>query len=155
MNNKSKILTIGAIAFALGLSMNNFASSKVPANFNVAIVDVQKVVENSPQIGALRVKQTNNFNELKAFVDKAKAELAKENDEAKKKTLEENYNKELNTKKAAMDKEYAKKLADIDLSIGNTIKAKAKEANYDLVLSKNVVFSGGTDITSEITKALK
>lgn len=155
MNKTSKFLTIGAITFALGLSVNNFASSKVPCDFSVAVIDIQKVVENSPQIGALRIDQKNKFNELKSFVENAKADLAKEADATKKKTLEENYNKELNTKKSAIDKEYTKKLSDIETQISNTIKEKAKEANYDLVLSKNVVFSGGTDITSEITKALK
>lgn len=155
MNNTSKFLLIGAIAFALGLTMNNIASSSTPDSFSVAVVDIQKIVENSPQVGALRTEQKNKFNELKSFVDTAKAELAKETDAAKKKALEESYNKELNVKKSAIDKEYAKKLSDIDLNISNVIKEKAKEANYDLVLSKNIVFSGGTDITNEITKTLK
>lgn len=155
MNKTSKILTVGALTFALGLSVNNFASSKVPANFNVAVVDVQKVVANSPQVNALKVEQKAKLSELTAFVEGAKTELAKEKDVKKQKALEEKYNKELNSKKSVIDQEYAKKLSAIDKSITDTIKTKATEANYDLVLAKSVVLVGGTDITNEITKALK
>ena len=151
----SKILTVGAVSFALGLSMNNFASSKIPGGFNVAVVDVQKIVQSSPQINALKVEQKNKLTDLVAFIENAKASLAKEPNEAKRKTLEEGYNKELNIKKDAIDKEYAKKLSNIDKDITSTIKEKAKSNNYDLVLTKNVVLVGGTDITAEITKGLK
>lgn len=155
MNTVSKSLTLMAVAFALGMSANNFASSKVPANFSVAVVDVQKVVASSPQVDALKTQQKNNYSALAKFVQGAKADLAKEKDAAKKKALEEKYGKELNDKKIAIEKDYTQKLADIDKNISETIKTKAASGGYDLVLTKNVVLVGGKDITDEIAKSLK
>lgn len=155
MKKTSKILTITALALALGLSTNNFVSAKAHADFNVAVVDVQKIVESSPQINALKTEQGNKINGLAEFVEKARADVAKQTDDNKKKALEESYNKELNTRKQAIDQEFAKKLSEIDKSVTATIKAKAKAANYDLVLVKSSVLDGGTDITNEIVKSLK
>ena len=150
-----RFLAITAIAFAL--SMNNFAISKTmaknSASLNVAVVDVQKIVENSPQISALKAEQKNKINGLATFVEKAKVDVAKQTDDAKKKALEESYNKELNTKKAAIDKDAATKLVEFDKSVRDIIKAKA--ANFDLVLTKSSVIDGGTDITDEVIKELK
>ena len=149
----SKILTITALALALGLSTQSFASEKNSAGFNVAVIDVQKVVENSPQVSALKTEQKNKLTDLMKFVDNAKADVAKQSDEKKKKTLEEAYNKELNTKKAQIDKEYTKKLSDIDKKITEIINSKS--VKYDLVLTKATVIKGGVDITNEIIKELK
>lgn len=151
MKKISKLLAIGA--FALILSMNNFASAKDAAPLKIAVIDGQQVVANSPQINALKVEQRNKLTDLTKFVENAKETLAKETDSAKAKTLEESYNKELTSKKEAIDKDYYKKVADIDKSINAIIKEKS--ADYDLVLSKSVVLKGGTDITSEIIKSLK
>lgn len=156
----SKNLTITAVILALALSANNFASAKAvakasakPATFNVAVVDVQKVVANSPQISALKTEQKNKLADLASFVEKAKADIAQEKNDTKKKSLEEGYNKELNVRKSEIDKDAAKRLLEIDKSIQDTIKAKS--ANYDLVLTKSSVLNGGTDITNEIIKSLK
>ena len=119
----------------------------------MAVVDVQKIVENSPQISALKTEQKNKITGLANFVEKAKADVAKQTDATKKKELEENYNKELNTKKAAIDKDAATKLVEFDKSVRAIIKVKS--ADYDLVLTKGTVLEGGTDITNEIIKELK
>ena len=68
---------------------------------------------------------------------------------------ETKYNKEVQDKRKAIAKNYETKLLEIDKSITNTINANAKENGYNLVLAKGAVLSGGTDITDEITKALK
>lgn len=153
----SKFLTITAITLAL--SMGNFASAALPTSnstgFRVAVVDIQKIVESSPQINALRVDRKNKIDELVKFVETARTAVSKETNEAKKKTLEESYNKELNAKKEVIDQDYAKKLSDIDKNITELIKVKAKAANYDLVLTKNTVLDGGDDITAEIIKGLR
>ena len=54
-----------------------------------------------------------------------------------------------------MEKEYVDKLQKIDDSISKTVKAQAKLGNYDLVLAKGVVLSGGDDITQAVIKAVK
>ena len=154
MNKKKQILAAIAIALTLGLSANNFALSKT-SDFNVAIVDVQKVVSASSEVNALKNEQKAKVDELVNFVETAKANLAKESDDTKKKALEDKYNKELNVKKDAIDKEYVKKLSAIDKDITEIIKKKADKDNYDLVLSKSSVLIGGKDITDEIIKAVK
>lgn len=153
----SKTLTI--MAFLLTLTMNNFAFSKclskAAVGCNIAVVDVQKVVENSPAVNALKTDRKNKIADLAAFVEKARADIAKETDDTKKKTLEDNYNKELNTRKNVIDKIYAQKLSDIDKDITALIKSKASECGYDLTLTKSSILDGGTDITTEIIKGLK
>lgn len=155
INKTTKLLALLAIAFTLGLSANNFASSKVPANFNVAVVDIQKVVASTPQVEALKIEQKNKLSNLAKFVEDARTNLTKEKNEVKRKTLEDKYNKELNIKKNEIDKEYSQKLSDIDKNITEIVKTKATKEGYDLVLAKSVVLIGGTDITAEIIKELK
>lgn len=149
----SKILTITAIA--LLLSTNAYANAKSADDFSVAVVDIQRIVEKSPAINALKIDRKNKLDSLAAFVEKARADVAKTTDATKKKALEDSYNKELNTRKDAIDVDYAKKLSDIDKDVTALIKSTAKEGGYSLTLTKNVVVDGGDDITAEVIKNLK
>jgi len=155
----TKFLAISAIA--LTLSMNNFTIAKAASKpapktsgeYSVAVVDVQKIVESSPTINAINVERKNKLDDLVKFVEKAKTDVEKETNAAKKKALEEKYNKELNDRKGSIDTTYAKKLSDVDKDVTAIIKAKA--VNYNLVLQKSSVLNGGVDITSEVIKELK
>lgn len=153
MNNKMKFLTVGIAAFAIGLSINNFAMSDVTSK--IAVVDVPQVVNSSSQVQALKKEQQAKAKEIVAFIEKARKDVAATTDVKKKQALEEKYNKELQTKRAAIDKNYATKLEAIDKSISAQIAAQAKTANYDVVLAKGVVLYGGTDITEAVKKAVK
>ncbi|MBQ2871211.1 OmpH family outer membrane protein [bacterium] len=155
MKNNLKFIAVAAVSMAIGLSINNYAISNVPANYKVAVVDVSKVVGNSKQVASLKEEQKKKVADLTKFVQTAKTNIAKETDATKKKALEEKYSKELASKKAAMEKDYATKLKAIDKSISDTISARAKLGGYNLVLSKSVVLSGGEDITSAIMAAVK
>lgn len=145
------------IAFAaLTLSMNNIAFSKnATDDFKVAAVDIPQVIENSNEIKAILKDRQNKLNDLQAFVEKARADVAKESNENKKASLEENYNKQLNEKKNALDKDYSKKLADADKNITELINKKAHAMGYNLILTKSTVLGGAVDITPEIIKELK
>ncbi len=154
MKNLSKFLTITAITFAL--SLNNVAMSKDAAQGpKVAVIDLQKVIESSPTINALKIDRKNKIEGLAAFVEKARTEVSKETDATKKAALEEKYNKELNARKEVIDKEYTQKLTAIDKDITALIKSKAKSMGYDLTLAKSIVLDGGDDITTDIIKGLK
>ncbi len=155
MKNKLRILTISLVAFAIGLTAGNYAISDVPTNFKVAVVDVQKVVASSAQVKALKEEQKNKSQDLAKFIETAKANLDKEKDTKKKAALEKKYNKEFQTKRQDIAKNYETKLLAIDKNITNIINASAKDNGYDLVLAKGAVLSGGTDITDEISKAVK
>ncbi len=153
MKTGVKYFALGLSAFIIGMSVNNYAISNVPSK--IAVVDVQKIVASSSQVKALKADREAKIKDLNKFITDARADVAKETDANKKKSLENKYNKELNSKSAAIRKDYAKKLADIDKNISSIINQKAKAANYDIVLAKGVVLYGGTDITNEIAKEVK
>ena len=153
MKTGVKYFALGLSAFIIGMSVNNYAISNVPSK--IAVVYVQKIVASSSQVKALKADREAKIKDLNKFITDARADVAKETDANKKKSLENKYNKELNSKSAAIRKDYAKKLADIDKNISSIINQKAKAANYDIVLAKGVVLYGGTDITNEIAKEVK
>ena len=155
MKNNLKILTISLIAFGIGLTAGNYAVSDVPSNFKVAVVDVQQVVASSPQVKALKDEQKRKGQEITNFIETAKTALDKEKDAAKRKALEQKYNKEFNAKRDAIAKDYETKLLAIDKNISTIIDTNAKNNGYNLVLAKGAVLSGGVDITSQIVKAVK
>lgn len=155
MKNNFKLLSVALVAFGLGLVASNYAMSDVPTDFKVAVVDVQKVVTESAQVKALKEEQKKKGQELAKFIETAKNNITKETDEKKKKALEEKYNKEFQSKREAIAKNYETKLLAIDKNISTVIDNNAKANGYNLVLAKGVVLSGGTDITTEISKALK
>lgn len=155
MKNGLKFLSVALVAFGLGLVASNYAMSDVPSDFKVAVVDVQKVVTNSAQVKALKEEQRKKGQELAKFIETAKNNITKETDDKKKKALEEKYNKEFQAKREAIAKNYETKLLAIDKNISSVIDENAKANGYNLVLAKGVVLSGGTDITAEISKALK
>ena len=153
MKNSIKYFALTLSAFVIGMTVNNYAISTVPSK--IAVVDVQKVVASSTQVKNLKAEREKKIQGLTSFVKTAREAVAKETDVKKKKALEDKYNKELNAKKEAIQKDYTNKLTAIDKSMTNIIAQKAKAANYDIVLAKGVVLYGGTDITAEITKAVK
>lgn len=153
----SKLLLVSAVALAV--SFNNVSMAKSVSNnsadFSVAIVNIEQIVESSPQINALKADRKNKIDNLEAFLKQANDNLKKETNEDKKKTMAEAYNKELIQKRDAIDKDFATKLMSIDSEITALIKLKAQKGGYNLTLNKNTVIDGGTDITSEVIKDLK
>ena len=155
MKNNFKFIAVAALSLAIGFSLNNFAMSNIPANFKVAVVDVPQIVKDSKQIQQLKEEQKQKIQDLAKYVQTAKTNISSEKDATKKKALEEKYTKELTTKKSNIEKDYAKKLKAIDKSISDAIEAQAKAGNYNLVLTKGVVLSGGEDITKAVSAAIK
>jgi Skp family chaperone for outer membrane proteins len=152
---KSFIITVAILALSMNHPVMARGSAAKSASFNVAVVNVQKLIESSPKINALNLDRKNKLDDLAKFVENARNDVAKEKDATKQKALEDSYNKELNTRKDALDKDYAKKMSDIDKEVTALIKSKAKELGYDLTLAKTGVLDGGDDITSSIVKELK
>lgn len=157
MKTNVKILSACLCTLVLGVSINNMAVSKVPNVFGykIAVVDVQKVVENSSDVKSLKDEQQKKLSDLQSFVNNAKRSLANEPNKTKQKQLEDKYNKELQEKTADIQKEYAKKLQEIDKNISEKIKQEAKEKSYNLILSKGIVLYGGDDITLDIISKVK
>ena len=148
---KIGIFLLSALVLLSVLGHSAYAEN---ASYNVAVIDVPQVVENSAKIKKLKQEQQAKVDELIKYIEKARKDVALQADEKKKKDLEEKFQKELVSKKEKIDKEYIKKLADIDENISKTVENYAKSNSYDLILSKGMVLYGGEDITSAIVKVV-
>lgn len=137
-------MTIAIAAFAIGMGFNNIAMSDIPANYKVAVVDVNAVVSKSAQVQALKKEQQTKLQELQKWLNNARTDVAKQSTDENKQKLAKKY-----------DAEFAKKQEAIDKSISETIATEAKAKNYNLVLSKGMVLYGGDDITASISKVVK
>lgn len=147
-----KSLILGAVIL-LSVS-SNFASADELAKTNMAVIDIPRVLQASPEVKALKLEQEKNIQSLMETIEKAKKEIATATDKKKADSLNEKYVKELAQKKAAMEKAYEQKLISIEDSIQKTIDEQGKAEGYDIIFSKNSVLYGGTDITDGIIKKL-
>ncbi|MFI3300772.1 MAG: OmpH family outer membrane protein [Candidatus Gastranaerophilales bacterium] len=166
MKNQKKLLVVLSAVVLAGSVNLSMAATKpatttpaavaaVEVKTKIAVVDVTKVVNESKEVQAIKKDKEKKTQELMAFIENARKDVAFTTDEKKKEALEKKYNKQLNDKKEAMDKDYANKLNAIDKKISDTINAQAKAAGYDMVLVKGIVLYGGDEITDKVIKALK
>lgn len=146
-------LAVCLMAFVVGYSINSKAISDT--GYRVAVVDVPVLISKSSEVNALKAEQQKKLDQMKVTIEKAQSEISKEKDPQKVEQLEEKYRNEINNQKLALDEEYNAKLKVIDANIKNLIIAKAKDLQYNLVLPKSIVLSGGDDITSEVAKTVK
>jgi len=147
------LVAICIIAFVAGYSINSKAISDT--GYRVAVVDVQSLIQKSSQVNTLKADQDKKLNEMKATVDKARQDIAKETEPVKIAQLEEKYRNDINNQKLALDNEYNSKLKQIDNNIKSIVVEKAREMKYSLVLPKSIVLFGGDDITAEVAKSIK
>lgn len=121
----------------------------------IAVVDLNAVVSKSTQVQALKQEQQQKLADLKKWLETVRADVAKQQTQEGKDKLIKKYDADFAQKQESIKKEYAKKLADIDKSISQTIATQAKAAGYDMVLPKGSVLYGGDDITKIIIKNVK
>lgn len=144
---KKLLFTLSAMILLSGIS---FASSQ-----NIAVVDVQAVIQKSAQVKALSKEQKSKVAALDKWLQTAQADVQKQKTDQDKQKLLIKYNSEFEKKKETLVKDYQTKLQAIDKSITETITKKAEAMGYDMVISKTSVICGGNDITSEILKVVK
>lgn len=122
---------------------------------DVAVVDLQQVVNNSSQVKQLKLEHEKKMAELDKIIVNARGELANESDPAKILLIEDKYMKEFNTKREALEKDYGRRLEAIEKNIKAEITKKAEKDKYEYVFAKSVVLYGGKDITSELLQSIK
>lgn len=154
MQNYIKMAIITLVAFTFGVFVNTIAISNA-TDMNIAVVDFQKIVDSTSKAQAIKAEQKKKFEDLVAFVGSARTDIEAQKDPEKRKQLEEKYQNEFNQKKSVIDKDYEAKLASFNSEINSEITNISKEKDYDLVLLKSGVLSGGTDITDDVVKNLK
>ena len=150
---KKKNLFLFTVLMALSISFCGV--TKADEIKNVAVVDVNAVVAKSSQVNALKEEQAQKIKELQDWLNVVKQDVAKQSTEEGKQKLIKKYDAEFIKKQEAIKKTYAQKLMAIDKSISAVIAKEAKSNGYDLVLSKNMVLYGGTDITNSIMNLVK
>ena len=127
-----------------------FTNNSVFSADNIAVVDLQKIVNNSSQVKQLKQEHAKKMEELDKIIVNARGEISNEKDPAKVLLLEDKYMKEFNMKREALERDYSTRLSNIEKNIKNEITAKAQKDKYDYVFAKSVLLYGGKDITNEI-----
>ena len=153
---KKNLLTLAlcSFAFGLGFGMNNIAFSNI-APSKVAIVNVPKLLEASKALKAAQDAQLKQTKDMLKWYDTASADIQKQTTKAGKDALIKKYEAQLTQKKKTIKDAYAKKVNQVDTQLDNAITTKAKAMGYELVLRKDAVLFGGTDITAEILPLVK
>ena len=141
--------------FALLISLILLSNISAFAEDDIAVVDLNKIVNNSAQVKQLKTEHSKKMSELDKIIVNARGEISNENDPAKVLMLEDKYLKEFNTKKEHLETDYNNRLAIIEKTIQDEITKKARKEGYDYVFAKSVVLYGGKDITNELLKSIK
>ncbi len=136
---------------------------------SVAIVDTKKILENSKLPAALNAAQ-KEVETFKVDSQKFLVGKSKELDEARQKktadailkTMQAKFQKEIenrNSEGIALEDKKKKELEELSsklrVQVDEAIKLVAKEKNIDVVVDKQAVLFGGTDITEDVIKKIK
>lgn len=140
MQNRKSLLLVVAIVFAAALLLGGCSSGPSA----VGILDVNKVMSDSPKVKQFQEQLNTKAKELSDQLEKDKASLSA--DEFQKKQ-EAAYGDFLKIKQ---DLE-----GQVDASIKQSVEAVAKEKKLGVILYKNSVAQGGTDITDEVIKRMQ
>ena len=154
MKKEVKVLSIAALALGLGFGISSIATTAAPAS-SIAVVDVAQVINSNSQVKKLKESQEKKSEALKTWVEAARADVEKQTTDAKKESLTQKYNKELQAKVDSQRKELYSESEKIDKKIGAAIAKEAQAQGYSLVLVKGAVLFGGADITEDIKKVTK
>ena len=126
-----------------------------PNTNNIAVVDIQAIVNSSAQVKALREAQVTKVNELNSWLQNAQNKIKAEADEEKQKALLQKYNAEFALKRRDIALQYQQELKTVSDNISQTVAKEAEKKGYSMVIAKNIVVYGGVDITEGIAKIIK
>lgn len=121
----------------------------------VAVVDVVSIVNKSEQVQNLKAQQAAQTEALGQWLQAAQEEVNKIKDDKQKDEKTKQYAAEFAQKRDAVVQQYSAMLADVDKNITDTIIKVAKSKGYKVVLPKNLVIYGSSDITEEVEKEIK
>lgn len=153
---KKILVTIGSLICAA----NIFAAG-------VGYIDTQIVIQKYPETAKTQVYLETKKSELQKLLDDAKNKIEAKDAEIEKKgaNATDKEKKDLETEKETFKAKYEEMQQNLDQvqytmyeklksDINLAIKEIAKEKKLDLVLDKQVVYYGGTDITDDVSKFL-
>ncbi|MBY0450518.1 MAG: OmpH family outer membrane protein [Cyanobacteria bacterium] len=137
------------------LLVGSSAFSAASADTNFGLVDLEKIYSNFEKakgvIADIKVKQ--------AELQKMQADFVKQLEDTKKNQpknpvassqLETDLSEKLNAKVKEYRDWTSAKQKEIDTDVETMVNRVAKDKKFDVVLTKQAVFQGGTDITNEV-----
>ncbi|MBC8016543.1 MAG: OmpH family outer membrane protein [Sporomusaceae bacterium] len=111
---------------------------------NIGVVDVNKVMTDSPKVKQFQEQLNVKGKELSDQLEKEKASLSPADFQKRQETV---YGEFMKTKQEME--------AQVDASIKGTLEQISKDKKLSVVLYKNGVAQGGTDITDEVIQKLQ
>ncbi|MCQ2741119.1 MAG: OmpH family outer membrane protein [Alphaproteobacteria bacterium] len=145
-----KPAVIAVVAFVLGFGLKWL----LPSN-NIAKIDVAQIAAASSSLAELGKNQQADMIELQKWVQESQADIKNQKSSVKREELKKKYEAELIQKQQALQMKYSEELKKIDTEVSEIITKHARSRGYNVVLAKDSIVSGGTDITDEIIELVK
>jgi len=115
-----------------------------PQKNSIGIIDVERIMSESPRVQVLQDQLLQVGKGLNVQLNAEKANLSSEEYNKKQETVVQEYQ----LKKLEFE-------SQINLSFKKAIDKVAKEKNISVILAKNSVMCGGTDITNDIISSMQ
>jgi len=132
------------LALLLLLVLMTALLSGCSSSANIGVVDVNKVMTDSPKVKQFQEQLNVKGKELSDQLEKEKATLSPADFQKRQEGIYGDF------MKVKQDME-----AQVDASIKETLEAISKDKKLSVILYKNGVAQGGTDITDEVIKKLQ
>ncbi len=137
------IFVIGCFTVALTSGGFNGGVASAAPNSAIGVVNYQMLVSQAPDLATVRASMQSEIqNTRKEFDEKSKNMNAEE---------KERYYKQLQERLSNKEKEM---MDPIIKTIETAIKKVADKKGLSVVVDKNTVIYGGTDITDEVSKSM-
>ncbi len=140
MNKQVRVALVVVLVFVAGLALAGCNAGQA----TVGVLDVNKVMSDSPKVKGFQDQLNAKGKELSDQLEKDKPSISAEEFQ---KRQEAAYGEFLKTKQ---DLE-----SQIDTTIKQAIEQVSKDKKLSVVLYKNSVAQGGTDITDEVIKKMQ
>lgn len=129
---------------AIGMVIMAVVVSGCGQNKNVGVIDVEKVVTESPKIKVMNEELMAKHKEIEEKLNTDKTTLSEA---------------DFNNAKQAADTEFTALRKDLSGKMETEIKTNlekiAKEKNLSVIIKKNVTVQGGVDVTDEMIAKLQ
>jgi len=140
MNKQIRMALVVVLVFIIGLSLTGCNSSQAA----IGVLDVNKVMSDSPKIKQFQDQLNVKGKELSDQLEKDKASISPEEFQKRQETA---YGDFLKTKQELE--------TQIDTNIKQAIEQVSQEKKMGVVLYKNSVATGGTDITDAVIQKMQ
>lgn len=140
MNKQRRVALVLALVFAAVLALTGCTGTQA----SVGVLDVNKVMSESPKVKQFQEQLNAKGKELSDQLEKDKPSISAEEFQKRQETA---YGEFLKTKQELE--------GQIDSTIKQAIEQVSKEKKLGVVLYKNSVAQGGTDITEEVIKKMQ